>query len=165
MCSDWGSRKYFSFNRLSSWLALPTMCCSGTLVFTPSWETILGFTMQVASFCANPHCSWSCWSLCHQEIVFLTLPICWQVHHGGAGTTAAGLKAAVLHFYSLLALPPWGCACYLFFEVLSLKGLSSECPNDLVNCHPVVNASLSRNTYRNFNPWKWRGGCDLYTYL
>ena len=90
---------------------------------------------------------------------------------------------------NLLTGSPWGCgnnscrsqSCGTSFLFLTgphsrlcmlsilwsfvLKGLSSECPNDLVNCHPVVNASLSRNTYRKLNLWKWRGGCDLYTYL
>lgn len=91
---------------------------------------------------------------------------------------------------NLLTGSPWGCgnnscrsqSCGTSFLFLTsphslrlcllsipssffLKGLSLECPNDLVNCHPVVNASLSRNTYRKFNPWKRREGCDLYIYL
>lgn len=35
-------------------------------------------------------------SLRNKVIVFFFFPICLQVHHGGAGTTAAGLKAAVM---------------------------------------------------------------------
>ena len=78
---------------------------------------------------------------------------------------------------NLLTGSPWGCgnnscrsqSCGTSFLFLTgphslrlcmlsipssfvLKGLSSKCPNELVNCHPDVNVSLSRNTYRKFKP-------------
>ena len=43
---------------------------------------------------------------------------CFQVHHGGAGTTSAGLKAAVIFISYLLSIFCWALP-YIFSPTLS----------------------------------------------
>lgn len=77
--------------QLPSWLAIPTMFCSGNVFpmlfnrFWFSWHNKLSiFFLSKFSCCFK-------YKSCN----------IYQVHHGGAGTTAAGLKAAVTIFASL----------------------------------------------------------------